>query len=233
MNKIPISEIFGPTLQGEGFYVGYPTVFVRTGGCDFCCSFCDTLYAVLKEFKHTWTPLTPEEIFQRVENLSGGRPCLITFSGGNPALHDLGPVIDIGRSKGYTHTIETQGTVPQPWFKKLDHITLSPKPPSSLMKTNHDLLSQCVEIVGDYHKTAMKIVVSDRRDYDYALDIFKRYPYCRKYISPCNISPGKPDLDAILEKTRFISEMVLKDGLFDITIIPQLHVLLWGNEKGR
>ena len=39
---IAISEIFGPTIQGEGALIGKPTVFVRTGGCDYRCSWCDT-----------------------------------------------------------------------------------------------------------------------------------------------------------------------------------------------
>ena len=36
--KIRVSEIFGPTIQGEGVLIGLPTVFVRTGGCDYRCS---------------------------------------------------------------------------------------------------------------------------------------------------------------------------------------------------
>ena len=49
--RIRISEIFGPTIQGEGPLMGRPTVFVRTGGCDYRCRWCDTLYAVLPEFR--------------------------------------------------------------------------------------------------------------------------------------------------------------------------------------
>jgi 7-carboxy-7-deazaguanine synthase len=49
--SILISEIFGPTVQGEGPLVGRPTVFVRTGGCDYRCAWCDTLYAVLPEHR--------------------------------------------------------------------------------------------------------------------------------------------------------------------------------------
>jgi 7-carboxy-7-deazaguanine synthase len=45
MTDILISEIFGPTIQGEGALVGKPTVFVRTGGCDYRCDWCDTVYA--------------------------------------------------------------------------------------------------------------------------------------------------------------------------------------------
>ena len=36
--KIRISEIFGPTIQGQGMLIGQPTVFVRNGGCDYRCS---------------------------------------------------------------------------------------------------------------------------------------------------------------------------------------------------
>ena len=43
---LPVVEIFGPTIQGEGAEAGIPTHFVRVGGCDFRCSWCDTMYAV-------------------------------------------------------------------------------------------------------------------------------------------------------------------------------------------
>jgi organic radical activating enzyme len=49
--RIRISKIFGPTIQGEGPLIGRPIVFVRTGGCDYRCSWCDTLYAVLPEYR--------------------------------------------------------------------------------------------------------------------------------------------------------------------------------------
>ena len=51
MKKLRISEIFGPTIQGEGALIGKPTVFVRAGGCDYRCSWCDTLYAVENQFR--------------------------------------------------------------------------------------------------------------------------------------------------------------------------------------
>jgi 7-carboxy-7-deazaguanine synthase len=56
--RIRISEIFGPTIQGEGPLIGRPTVFVRTGGCDYRCSWCDTLYAVLPEYRDEWKLMT-------------------------------------------------------------------------------------------------------------------------------------------------------------------------------
>ncbi|CUH42006.1 7-carboxy-7-deazaguanine synthase [Ruegeria atlantica] len=48
--SLRISEIFGPTVQGEGALIGQPTVLVRSGGCDFRCSWCDSLHAVDSAF---------------------------------------------------------------------------------------------------------------------------------------------------------------------------------------
>ncbi len=49
IRTIPIVEIFGPVIQGEGAMIGVQTHFVRTGGCDYRCSWFDTPYAVLPE----------------------------------------------------------------------------------------------------------------------------------------------------------------------------------------
>lgn len=40
--KIPVLEIFGPTIQGEGAVIGRKTMFIRTAGCDFNCAWCDS-----------------------------------------------------------------------------------------------------------------------------------------------------------------------------------------------
>src|SRR5690554_7978334 len=98
---ILISEIFGPTVQGEGALIGVPTVFVRTGGCDFRCNWCDTLYAVEPSFKQQWQAMTASQIMAQVQELSGGMPLLVTLSGGNPALQPLGELLQLGQQQGY------------------------------------------------------------------------------------------------------------------------------------
>jgi 7-carboxy-7-deazaguanine synthase len=89
---ISTSEIFGPTVQGEGAVIGKPTVFVRTGDCDYRCSWCDSKFAVLPEFRSTWRRMSPIEIFYEIKKLSP-RPILVTLSGGNPALQPFGSLI--------------------------------------------------------------------------------------------------------------------------------------------
>jgi 7-carboxy-7-deazaguanine synthase len=97
IERIRISEIFGPTIQGEGPLIGRPTVFVRTAGCDYRCNWCDTLYAVLPEYRDEWTLMTSSEILSQVNELAANQPVLISLSGGNPALQPLDSLITLGR----------------------------------------------------------------------------------------------------------------------------------------
>src|SRR3954449_9550536 len=83
---IPIVEIFGPTIQGEGAEAGLATHFVRVGGCDYRCSWCDTMYAVdPATVRATARKLTSDDIVSELEHLPGA-PEWVTISGGNPAL---------------------------------------------------------------------------------------------------------------------------------------------------
>src|SRR3954454_1831515 len=90
----PVIEIFGPTIQGEGAEAGLPTHFVRLGGCDYRCSWCDTMYAVdPRTVRETAEQLSGEGIIERVRGLAG-HPEWVTISGGNPALHRIDALID-------------------------------------------------------------------------------------------------------------------------------------------
>ena len=93
----PVIEIFGPTIQGEGAEAGLPTHFVRLGGCDYRCSWCDSLHAVLPEYRGRWTKLSAGEILAQVYHLAPP-PMMITLSGGNPAIHSaLDSVVEHGK----------------------------------------------------------------------------------------------------------------------------------------
>lgn len=230
---IRISEIFGPTIQGEGALIGKPTVFVRTGGCDYRCSWCDTLHAVDSEYRHEWKPMSAGEVMARVEELSGGTPLMISLSGGNPAIQPLGDLIRLGHEKGYKFALETQGSVAQKWFNDLDVLTLSPKPPSSGMKTDWDKFDECLKNAGKDTEIALKIVIFDQGDYDYARDAASRYPDLALYLQPGNQKvDGSPDMVALHERLEWLVEQVGKDKWFNATVLPQLHVMIWGNKRG-
>ena len=235
MKPILISEIFGPTIQGEGSLIGRPTVFVRTGGCDFRCNWCDTLYAVLPEHKGDWTPQSPEEIIAQVEKLTGGFPILITVSGGNPALQPLEPLLDLGHARGHTFALETQASRAQSWFSKLDFLVLSPKPPSSGMGFLAEKLAECIEIAKKGPQLSLKVVVFDEEDYGFARRVQALHPGIPFYLSVGNPSPQnstEADPNDLTERFEWLLARAARDGWFGVTISPQLHVLLWGNKRG-
>src|SRR5438105_4781939 len=124
--SFPVVELFGPVLQGEGRMIGTPTLFARFGYCDYRCSWCDTLYAVLpEEVQRTATQMTAAEIRERLRALDPTVPW-VTLSGGNPAMHDLSELVDLLHADGRKIAVETQGTVFREWLRACDVVTVSP-----------------------------------------------------------------------------------------------------------
>lgn len=234
-DAIRISEIFGPTVQGEGPLIGQPSVFVRTASCDYRCAWCDTLYAVLPEHRDEWRMMAPEAIMQRVDELAGGRPILVTLSGGNPALQPLGPLVALGHARGHRFAIETQGSVVQPWFGDLDWLILSPKPPSSRMETDWERLAACLAAARGGPRCALKIVVIDAADYAFAQEVAGRFPGVPVYLqvgNPAGASSEAADIGDLIRRFDWLVSRVAADRWFEATVLPQLHVLAWGNKRG-
>lgn len=233
--SLRIAEIFGPTIQGEGALIGEPTVFVRTGGCDYRCSWCDSLHAVESRYRNTWAAMSDEAVWDEVLRLSGGHPLTVSLSGGNPAIQDFGPVIARGRAAGYRFACETQGSVARPWFSDLDTLVLSPKPPSSGETVDWNAFAACVRGGSGARQTVMKIVIFDDTDYAWAKDAHARHPELPLYLQPGNpeVDPETPvDPQALADRLGWLVERTMADAWFTPRILPQLHVLIWGNKRG-
>jgi 7-carboxy-7-deazaguanine synthase len=128
-----VVETFGPTIQGEGPYAGRVTHFLRLGGCDYRCSWCDTPQAVEPKLVRQAEDLDGTEVLARLAALDPA-PMLV-ISGGNPALYHLGPLVRELRDRYAVVAVETQGSVFRPWLRDVDSLVVSPKPPSSGMDT--------------------------------------------------------------------------------------------------
>lgn len=109
-----INEIFY-SLQGEGYHVGTPAVFVRFSGCNLRCSFCDTAH-------ESGVLMSDEEIVKRI---SAYPARMIVLTGGEPGLWIDDDFIDNLHALGKYVAVETNGTRPLPAM--LDWITCSPK----------------------------------------------------------------------------------------------------------
>ena len=231
MSTLIISEVFGPTVQGEGALVGKPTVFVRSGGCDYRCSWCDTLYAVEKKYKDEWQTLSTDEVWGQIQALSP-TPILVTLSGGNPALQDFAELIRIGHEAGYTFAMETQGSISKPWFSQVDYLTLSPKPPSSEMETRWDKFDDSLALASSHDAVSIKLVVANDKDFAWAREVQERYPSYPFYLQPCNLDAEDVTLEQGLQSTRELIDRVVNVGWHQATVLPQLHNILWGTQRG-
>lgn len=232
--SLRIAEIFGPTIQGEGALIGMPTLFVRAGGCDYRCSWCDSLHAVESRHRHGWRDMTAEAVMGRLAELSGGAPMTVSLSGGNPAIQDFGPLIALGRRRGYSFACETQGSVARDWFADLDMLVLSPKPPSSGQVVDWAAFDACLARAGDA-PVSLKIVIFDEGDLAWARGAAVRYPGLPLYLQPGNpeSDPETPvDPGGLAARMRWLVEATVGRGWLRPRILPQLHVLIWGNQRG-
>ncbi len=243
VHRFPVSELYGPVCQGEGQLIGKPTVFVRFGGCDYRCSWCDSLYAVLPQHRHEWTKMTRSEIVKRVLDLIPGSRVKVgrlgwvghvTFSGGNPAIHDLSDLIDDLHDQRIRVGIETQGSIIKPWMVKVDDLTLSPKPPSSGNITPFDPSSPLASIIhrGCHGQDVLKVVVFDDQDYAYAKAVHLAYPLVPFYLQ-AGTKVNEATRDDLCASLLDWQEAVLNDpDMQDVAVLPQLHAILKGHARG-
>ncbi|MEC8597338.1 MAG: 7-carboxy-7-deazaguanine synthase QueE [Bacteroidota bacterium] len=145
----PVMEAFA-TVQGEGAHTGTPSWFIRLGGCDVGCVWCDV--------KESWDADAHPR--QSVEELvaaavdSGRKTVVVT--GGEPAMHNLAPLTDALRAAGLTAHIETSGA--HPLTGTWDWVTLSPKKFKACREDVYPLADE------------LKVVVFHRSDMDWAAE---------------------------------------------------------------
>lgn len=222
-----ISEVFY-SLQGEGPLAGRPSVFVRTAGCDYRCAWCDTKYAVWPEHAAEWQTRTPESVLTEVRDLMP-RPGLVTLTGGNPALQkDMGALLGLLHQDAYEVACETQGSVAPRWFHYLDWLIVSPKGPSSGHETITVSVAAAIEQGAD--RTALKFVIASEADYRYARSIAEPFRTVPVYLQPAHLDDESES--ETRARWQWLAARVL-DAHWDVTVLPQLHVLLWGGERGR
>ena len=106
------------------------------------------------------------------------------------------------------------------------------------METDWDMLSACIEAANGAD-TVLKMVVFDEADYLYAQDVASRFPQIPVYLQPGNHTPPPPGDDSATvdqagldARMRWLVDRVAGDGWFSARVLPQLHVMLWGNKRG-
>jgi len=207
-----ICEIFH-SIQGEGITMGVPTTFIRMSGCNLECRWCDTSYA--RDEGHE---MTMDMVLEEIEKIGCWQVCV---TGGEPmSQEETVKLIDMLLVEGYFVTLETNGSIN---LEKLVcsealMISMDIKCPGSGQSEKMDFSN--IELLGPTDQ--LKFVISDREDYDYARKIINDYaPGCSVVMTPV----WGFDIGEIIS-------WVLKDKL-DVRVLPQLHKLVWGDERGH
>ncbi|QCI25047.1 7-carboxy-7-deazaguanine synthase QueE [Buchnera aphidicola (Rhopalosiphum padi)] len=119
----PINEIF-QTIQGEGYYAGTPSIFIRLQGCPVHCKWCDTKYTwecnnqdqisyekmiMKKKSNRTWSYMNSKEIILIIKTKKWTAKHVV-ITGGEPCLYDLLEITKELEKKDYKCQIETSGT---------------------------------------------------------------------------------------------------------------------------
>lgn len=241
MSKVPVMEIFGPTIQGEGMVIGQKTMFVRTAGCDYSCAWCDSAFTWDGSGKEMIKQMQAEEIWEELVRLGGDGFSFVTLSGGNPALlKNLSYLVNLLKEKEIKIGLETQGSKWQDWFIDIDELTISPKPPSSKMNTDFDMLDSIVQRLKVANRSthiSLKVVVFSDEDYNYAKKVHLRYPDIPFFLQVGNEDNKTTDntklVEHLLTKYEWLIDKTMLDHQFkNVKVLPQLHTYIWGNKRG-
>lgn len=153
------------TLQGEGYYQGQAAYFVRLGGCDVGCVWCDVKES-WEEEKH---PL--QKVQDLVSNIKRTNAKIVVVTGGEPLLHDLNELTGQLKKEGFRTHLETSGS--SPLTGRWDWITLSPK----------KFKAPLPEVIP--YANELKVIVFNKSDFEWAEEYATKVSAgCKLYLQP-------------------------------------------------
>jgi organic radical activating enzyme len=160
---LPLMEAFY-TIQGEGYHKGTAAYFIRVGGCDVGCHWCDV--------KESWDPdLHPPTKVSEIVNSAQKKSDTIVVTGGEPLMWDMNPLTRSLKEKGLKVHIETSGAYPL--TGKWDWICLSPK---KRKPVNSELYSKADEL---------KMIIHNNHDLIFAEEqVSEVAASCKLYLQP-------------------------------------------------
>jgi 7-carboxy-7-deazaguanine synthase len=201
--SIPVMESFY-TLQGEGFHQGRAAYFIRLGGCDVGCVWCDV--------KDSWDAslhplLSIQQIVREAHQQVGhevqshdGDPAIVVITGGEPLMHNLDELTEELRAEGFHTHIETSGS--HPLSGHWDWICLSPK----------KFKAPLPEIVPLAQE--LKVVIFNKSDFKWAEEYAAQTsPGCKLYL--------QPEWEKASQVTPMIIEYIKQNPKWELSL--QIH----------
>ena len=246
MTRLAVSEVFGPTLQGEGPGIGRPCVFLRVAGCPLSCRWCDTAYTWdwrgVSELAHEqggpFDPRVemhsrePSDVAAEVLGLLRAGDRLIV-SCGEPCAQQAAVVETLYALREHVPSlyveVETSGTIaPTPdLVSHVDQLNVSPKLAHSGDPEHRRIVPDALAALRETGLACWKFVVADAADVDEVAAIVDAHELGRQDVWLMPLGRHGDELDA---RTRVAADAAVAHGW---NLTPRLHVLAWGDERGR
>lgn len=212
--NILVNEIFY-SIQGEGPNVGKPSIFLRLGGCNLACTWCDS--------KFTWDPKVADNKLASISDIINKikkYPCKhVVITGGEPMLQQDKLRMIITKLPGYTFEIETNGSIECKISDILEQINCSPK------LKNSGNAPYSLKIGPTNPKAVFKFVVQKKEDLK-EIKVYVRQNKIDK--SKIYLMPEGVNKKVIQERSQWLVEICKKEG-YNFT--SRLHILLYDDKR--
>lgn len=231
--SLVVSEIFGTTVSGEGPTLGQRCSFLRLGGCNLTCGFCDSSWtwdASRHDLRAELTRMDAEDIVERL--LATGAKFVIV-SGGEPLLQQKYPgwgvVLRGLTGAGVRVEVETNGTV-EPTVETarlLTRFTVSPKLAHSAVAEDRRISPTALKALMATGKAVFKFVCRNAADVSEVAELVRAQsiPARRVWVMPEGV-----DSATLCRHLAAVADPAVAAG-FNVT--TRLHIHAWGDARGR
>lgn len=235
-DTLTVSEVFGPTLQGEGPYTGRQVGFIRLGGCNLHCSWCDTPYTWDASRYDLRAELGRRTVASVLAHVDAMDVDTVVISGGEPLLQQKQPAWGLLLARlarvGVEIHVETNGTIApsQATHRYVEHFSVSPKLAHAGDPEDQRIVPEVLEAyrrIADSGAGIFKFVARTRRD---LLDIAQLVQDHQLDHRTVWVMPEGTTTEEVLAGSRELVGDVLAAG-FNFT--TRLHTLIWGQERAR
>ena len=223
-------EIFR-SVQGEGQSIGIPSVFCRLSLCNLACSWCDTKYT------WDWENHDPKKEIVRLaaqlvaDKISGMNTKNVVITGGEPLMQQdgLAELTVLLKSRKHTIEIETNGTyVPNSIIKEnVDRWNVSPKLANSEQANSLRIVKDSLKWFSTQPGAVFKFVVESPDDLDEVTDIVDSVGVQNERVILMPKGTSKTEIES---RTPWIVDQCIDRGY---RFSSRLHVLIWGDERGK
>ena len=238
-HALPLADLFGPTFQGEGPSAGRVSFFVRLGGCNLSCSWCDTPYSWDATRYDLRQEIRPHAVSDITAAIADGADRvdhpLVVITGGEPLLHQRRPgfraLLDWAERARLDVEIETNAThVPDPALPGSVVYNASPKLTHSGGDLAHRVNPAALHAfaaLADIGRARFKFVARAAADLEEIATLIDTHHIPARHVW---IMPEGTRADAVLATARGLATDVIDRGW---CLSLRGHTLLWDDERGR